>query len=112
MGRRSQKKFWCLSTPGKATTGAQLPPAFSAGTPRLKAAPEGAAEAAFIASARSRNSAISRLRLRLRTTAALHSAMLRRSVLKGLSMAEVMRASHRAHTELSAKRSVVTPLPV
>ena len=35
--------------------------------------------------------------------------MLRRSVLKGLSMAEVVRASHRAHTELSAKRSVVGP---
>lgn len=104
--------FWRLSIPGNTSTGVQRLPAFPAGTAALKAAPEGAAEAAVVAPARFRNSAISRLSLRLRTTAALHSAMLQRSVLKGLSLAEVVRASHRAHTELSAKRSVVTPLPV
>lgn len=96
-----------MSTPGSATADAEMLPAHPAGTSALKAAPEGAAKAAVGAPARARTSAIGRLSLRLQTTAALHSAMLRRSVLKGLSLAETVRASHRAHTELSAKRSVV-----
>ena len=73
----------------------------------LKAAPDGDAEAAVTVPARTRDSAIGRLGLRLHTSAALHSAMLRRSMLNGLSLAAAVRASHLAHTELSAKRSVV-----
>lgn len=107
VGCRMQIMSGRSSKPGSTIAHAERPPAFPAGTPTRKAAPEGAAEAAVVAPARARNSAISRLSLRLRTTAALHSAMLQRSVLKGLSLAEVVRASHRVHTELSAKRSVV-----
>ena len=102
-----QFMFFCLSAPGSMVADGRPQPAFPAGFSAPKAAPDGGAEAADSAPGRVRDSALGRLGLWLQTTAALRAAMLRRSVLKGLSLAEIVRASHLAHTELSAKRSVV-----
>ena len=90
-------------------TKAQRPPALRAGPLAPKVALGGGEEGAGGVPARARSSAIARLSLRLQTSAALRSAALRRSMLKGMSVADVSRASHLAHTELSARRSVGPP---
>ena len=78
--------------------------ALRAGPP--KAAPGGVEEGGGAVPARAHSSAFARLSLRLQSSGALQSAGLRWSMLKGLSVAEVSRASHLAHTQLSARRSV------